>query len=210
MSIPRKILLVSAGLFHPPLFGRLWLDRFISRLENTHLRRGRSLEILRELDTGELQALVLYYHQESISTPALQALDAFVSAGGGVLAIHSATASFQGEPDYFKILGGRFTGHGPIEQFKVEPLHARDSIFGEIPAFSVTDELYLHELTGDICPHFVVRQGDDQIPIVWTRQHGKGQVCYLCPGHRTSSLRHSAVQAILERGLAWVCGTMVA
>ena len=41
-----------------------------------------------------------------------RAFDGFVRAGGGVLAIHSATASFKGSPAYFEVLGGRFVGQG--------------------------------------------------------------------------------------------------
>ncbi len=203
-----KVLLISAGIFHPPLLGRIQLGKLLARARGVELLRGRSLELLKEMDCTEIQALVLYYHQKSLSTAALDALDSFVSAGGGVLAIHSATASFKEMPDYCEILGGRFTGHGPIEQITIEAVHSRDEIFREIPSFTILDELYLHEFTGEVRPHFVVQQGEHQIPIVWTRQHGQGSVCYVGLGHRTKSMRLPSVQTILIRGLAWVCGAM--
>ena len=45
---------------------------------------------------------------------------------------------------YFKILGGRFIGHGKVENFEVTKV--RDDIFSGIDNFYLKDELYIHEL----------------------------------------------------------------
>ena len=160
-----KVLLISAGIFHPPLLARIELSKLLTGVRGIDLQRGRSLEWLKEMDSTEMQALVLYYHQKSLSTAALDSLDSFVNVGGGVLAIHSATASFKETQGYFKILGGRFTGHGPTERITVEAVHSGDEIFHRVPTFTVSDELYLHEFIGEVRPHFVVRQGEHQVPI---------------------------------------------
>ena len=205
MSESADVLLVSAGVVHPPLTGWVWLWRFLARLDEFRVRRVSSLEALPRMNMRRYRGLVLYYHHASISEAALGALDSFVSGGGGALAIHSATASFKEALRYFEILGGRFTGHGPVAAFDVRPASPTDEIFGGIPPFRVRDELYLHELVSDIDVHFLAEHEGEPVPVVWTHRHGKGRVCYACPGHRTESLQVPAMREILRRGLTWVC-----
>jgi hypothetical protein len=122
------------------------------------------------------------------------------------MAIHSATASFKETTDYFNILGGCFTGHGPVAPFKVQPARTMNEAFEGIPAFTVTDELYLHELQQDIRVQFTAKLEGEQVPVVWTHPYGLGRVCYACPGHRTATMRHPGYQEVIRRGIEWVCG----
>jgi type 1 glutamine amidotransferase len=151
------------------------------------------------------QGMVLYVHHETISPAALESLDSFVRQGGGLLAVHSASASFKQEERYFEILGGRFVEHGPVEPFQVQPTTAPDEIF-DVPAFSVTDELYRHEYDPGNRTHYFTIVDSEREPVVWTRRHGQGRVCYCALGHTADTVRHPNVQRILQRGLAWACG----
>ncbi len=198
----KSVLVVSGGIFHPPLAGRLALHQGLASVPGFKFQTAGSLESLPP-DLEQFSALVLYYHQKTISNSALAALDKFVSAGGGVLALHSATASFKQTPMYFKILGGRFIGHGPVETFSVlrKP---ESSVFDEVEEFKVHDELYLHEVEPDIEIHFTTMYQDQPVPVVWTRSWGRGRVCYAVPGHTASSMTVPALQKILRKGLVWV------
>jgi type 1 glutamine amidotransferase len=200
------VLLCSAGVFHPPLLGRFWLRRMLAKMPGISVLRIPSLEALPHLELGHFQGMILYYHQKTISAAALQALEDFLLGGGGVLAIHSATASFKDAPHYFEILGGRFTTHGPVAHFEVLRSQERDEIFGDLPGFANKDELYLHELQDDLRVHYYAVYQGERAPIVWTRAHGQGRVCYACPGHTAQTMRIPAYQAILRTGLQWVCG----
>jgi type 1 glutamine amidotransferase len=205
MKAGMDILLVSAGIFHPPWFGRYYLKRFLYSLSGFSYHVIGSLEGLPQLDLASFQAMVLYYHQATISPAALEAFEKYISSGGGALAIHSATASFKDSSDYFDILGGRFTGHGPVSTFEIKPAATREAVFAGIPAFKVADELYLHELRGEVQVQFYADYQGEQAPMVWTHPYGRGRVCYACPGHRSSSLRNPAYLQILSRALAWTC-----
>ncbi len=166
-------------------------------------RHVPSLERL-PADLDKYSALVLYYHHKTISDAALSRLEEFTAGGGGILAVHSATASFKDSPRYVEILGGRFTGHGPVESFEVRSRSY--TIFRGIEPFTIRDELYLHELQPGIDVHFTAVHGSSETPVVWTHLYKSGRVCYVEPGHITGSLKHPAVQEILRRGLSWVCG----
>ena len=197
----KKVLLVTDGIFHPTLLGRLALHNSLKRLDGFSFKHVSSLEKLpAELKT--FSAMVLHYHHNTISEKALGQLDNFVKNGGGILAIHAATASFKETMPYFKILGGRFIGHGAVEDFEVQRI--RDDIFGDVKNFVVKDELYIHELEPDIEVHFTAKLVGKDIPVVWTYRYGSGKVCYAVPGHTTGSMRNKTYQRLLQRGLLWV------
>ena len=198
----KTVLVAADGFFHPPLFARRALKSVLHQLEGFSFSAISSLEQLPE-NLGEFDALVVYLHHKTLSAAALEKLDSFVANGGGLLGIHSATASYKQTAHYFEILGGRFTGHGKVEPFTVAPLRRTD-VFHDIPAFEVVDELYFHETQPGIEVHFVTRQKDEEVPVVWTYAYGRGRVCYAVPGHRTATMNSAAYQTLLKQGVRWV------
>ena len=199
----KKVLLVTDGFVHPPLLAQKALHKALAELDRYEFLHIRSMEVL-PVNLNDFSALVIYIHHKEISEAALGVLDEFVANGGGILGVHSATASFQEQMHYFEILGGRFTGHGPVEDFEVKRTH--DDIFGEIGNFVVRDELYIHELQPGIKTHFTAKHEGEDVPVVWTYKYGDGRVCYAVPGHTTASMRNKTYQMLLQRGLTWVCG----
>jgi len=103
-------------------------------------------------------------------------------------------------------LGGRFSGHGPVEAFDIRPASAENEVWGGIEPFTVEDELYLHDLQPDIQVHFTAQYDGEAQPMVWTRTLGNGRVCYVCPGHHAETMKQPEMEEILKRGLKWVCG----
>jgi type 1 glutamine amidotransferase len=198
----KKVLLVTDGIFHPTMLGRVALHESLKQLKDFSFAHISSLEKLPN-DLASYSALVLHYHHKKISDSALGKLEGFVKNGGGILAIHAATASFKEKLPYFKILGGRFIGHGKVEPFEVTKVS--DDIFSDIENFIVKDELYIHELEPDIEVHFTTKHEGKNIPVVWTYQYGKGKVCYAVPGHTTGTMQNKTYQQLLQRGLIWVC-----
>jgi type 1 glutamine amidotransferase len=197
----KNVLLVSDGIFHPPFLGRMVLHKTLKQTDDFTFRHVSSLEKLPS-DVDSFSAFVLDYHHKTISDSALKQLDDFVRNGGGILAIHAATASFKQSMPYFKILGGRFIGHGKVERLTVESL--KGEIFGSSGDFFVRDELYIHELEPGIEVHFTAKHEGKDVPVVWTYQHGNGKVCYAVPGHTSATMSNPTYQKILQRGLKWV------
>ena len=199
-----EILYVSDGFFHPPWGARRAVRQVLLVVPDVRLAQLRSLNDLARLDVGRFAALVLYFHHKEITPHALEQLERFVQNGGGVLAIHSATASFKSRPRYFELLGGRFIGHGPVEPFTIRPSATVAPLFAGLKPFTVNDELYLHELQPGIQVQFEADYQGKAQPMVWTYQVGRGRVCYLTPGHRSATMRQPEMQELVRRGLQWV------
>jgi type 1 glutamine amidotransferase len=183
--------------------GRAALHRFLRQMDGFSFEHINSLEKL-SADLEQFSAIVLHYHHKAVSPIALARLDGFAHNGGGILAIHAATASFKETLPYFDILGGRFIGHAQVETFEVRKV--KDEIFTDIGDFVVKDELYLHELKPGIEVHFVTCHAGQDVPVVWIYRYGKGKVCYAVPGHTSGSMHNKMYQRVLQRGLEWVAG----
>ena len=200
-----RILLASSGLVHPSWLARRRLKHSLQTMPGYVFQQVTSLQVLPQLDMFSFKAIVLYFHLQAISASALDCLAELVRRGGGVLAIHSATASFKQEPRYFEILGGRFRTHGAIQAFTVRQTISSDDVFGHVGSFQIRDELYIHELAQEMTVHFEAMHAGTPVPVVWTRRYGAGRVCYAMPGHTAETMQHPMVHQILQRGLVWVC-----
>jgi type 1 glutamine amidotransferase len=198
----KKILLVSQGLFHPPLRARKLLRKVLEELQVFSFNSVNSMELLPQ-DLESYAAMVIYLHHKKISKNALNCFDSFVKNGGGVLGVHTATASFKQQRQYFEFMGGRFTGHGPIQKFEINPA-PESTVFQDIGAFSIKDELYIHDFQPGITPHFVTMHTGQRVPVVWTYRYGEGRVCYASPGHLSRTFKNKDYAKVLQQGLLWV------
>lgn len=201
----KRILLISTGIIHPTILAQRRLRRIIGEVPGIELKRLKTVEAIASMDLAYFDGIVTYFHRQTISPAALTALDAYVKAGGGLLGIHAATASFKGEPDYFSIIGGKFTGHGSSRE-KIEAVQKSAAIFDEMKSFTVQDELYVHEMTQPVDVHFFTQKEGICHPLVWTRRHGQGRIAYVMFGHRASVFQCGEVGAIIRRAFSWIAG----
>lgn len=201
--LEKTILLIATGILHPPILAVRRLASIV-KAQAKHAWMVPSVESLPRIDLAGVAALVLYFHRKTISEAALDALDNFVSSGGGVLAVHSASASFKQCSRYFKILGGRFVGHGRVASFEARPVAGSSKPFTGMDGFRIRDEVYLHETEPGIRVHFETTYQGGHLPVVWTYRYGAGRVCYAMPGHGSGAFKNPGYQKILTRGLGWV------
>ncbi len=197
----KKILVLSAGWIHPGLACRFNLKKLLNQAKEYRFTYSSTLNDLTLLP--DYDAVVLYFHRKDISESQLGALEEFANRGGGILALHAASASFKQNDGYFKLIGGRFNYHGPITSFEVNNEDKQGGIFAGISDFEVTDELYIHDLSDDIKVSFSTGVGDRKEPVVWTRESGKGKIAYCSLGHRADVLKNPQFREIVLRCLKW-------
>lgn len=154
----------------------------------------------------------------------LQALLAWVEAGGGFVAIHSGTDSFrtgdaETPSDFIAMVGGEFRGHGP--QFRgtlkvVSPGHPIAA--GQAEAWRVMEEWYLFRHLNADTMHVLavldpgrVRNADERydlpdIPMIWCSNHGSGRVYVNGMGHREDVWDSGEFQNWMVNGIHWAGG----
>jgi type 1 glutamine amidotransferase len=200
----KRILVVSTGLVHPTITAQRRLKAIIRGTGLADIVTVCRVEGLVRLAGGGFDGVVLYFHRRRISQEALAALDRFVAGGGGLLAIHGASASFKKTPRYFDILGGRFTGHGDIEPYTVSRADDADPAFRVTEPFAVTDELYIHRYRDDVAVRYATAAVHGPEPVVWTHSYGKGRVCYVSLGHEAAVFTIEAVKTIITDALSYI------
>jgi type 1 glutamine amidotransferase len=137
-----------------------------------------------------------------------------------ILAIHSATDSCYGWPEYGRIVGARFDGHPwtqDVELDVVEPEHPATSHLGA--SWRWHDEVYrFRDLRADA--RVLLRVPDEQLdmdapgasrpkfgfPLAWCFMEGDGRVSSTSLGHFPAAWESPAYLRHLAGSLAWALG----
>ncbi len=231
---------VAAGKYHDIDFARLELLKLLA--EHPRIRTTVACDYR---DTDRLAAcrfLVTYTCDLMPSEKAAEAIRAWLEAGGHWLALHGTNAILrftdegvntpEERPDVMELLGTQFKAHPPIGAYRVEIADRQHELTRGLDDFDVVDELYLSRTTAPICTlmhtrftgeatGFVDRDWTDAVvPILYTRDVGKGQVVYNtlghCRGHydlpgmedfwphpERCAWNYPVYYELLRRGIAW-------
>lgn len=128
----------------------------------------------------------------------------FVTGGAGFLNLHNALGLYPENGPYLRLAGGRYTGHGPLERFRVEVADAEHPITHGVEPFSVADEQHAPEHDGKV--HLLLRARSDDGKVTtagWAYEPGRGRLCHLAPGHTREALLRPMYQRLLTNAVLW-------
>jgi type 1 glutamine amidotransferase len=150
--------------------------------------------------------IVLSYTTRGRLTPEQEkGLTEFVAGGKGFVGIHSATDSFRDSDAYWKMVGGRFAGHGH-GMFKVKITGKSHPIVKDLEDFEITDETYVHVFHPESKLIVLTRRGTDGEPSAWVQYYDKGRVFVTGLGHGASAWENPAFQKLITRAMNWAAG----
>lgn len=165
-----------------------------------------SLDALSPEGLSGYHALLVYANHPTIGRAQEQALLAFVRAGGGLVAVHSASACFANSPAWVELVGARFERHGS-GTFGTERTAPGHPLLQGFAGFTSWDETYVH--TRHNPDRTVLEERVDDAgrePWSWVRQAGAGRVFYTAWGHDQRTWGHAGFQDLLCRGIRWAAG----
>lgn len=126
----------------------------------------------------------------------------FVRAGGGLVAVHSGTASYKDVPGVRTMLGGVFDQHPPPCQVTVEAAAGHPLVAGVPETFTIHDEHYQMIMDDGSAEVFLRTRSEHGVqPAGWTRREGEGRVVVLTPGHFPVVWLHPAMQRLIANAL---------
>ncbi len=159
-------------------------------------------------ETIKEYTLVLFYGSGGNFTDPLQeqGLDTFVNGGGALAGVH-ATDAFKKSDVYWKLLGGRFIGHGG-GKFTMRIQDRKHPITAPLVDFEISDETYRDRYHPEAKLHFLAKidRGKEQQSMVWVQQHGKGRIFNTTLGHGKAAWTNPHFQRLVVRGLYWAAG----
>jgi len=152
--------------------------------------------------------LVLFYGSGGDFADAAQeqGLEQFVKAGGALAGVH-ATDAFKKSDVYWKLFGGRFSGHGG-GTFTIRIEDKKHPITAPMQDFEINDETYRNNYHPDFKLQSLGRidRDKEQQSMIWVQQYGKGLIFNTTLGHGKAAWDNPAFQRLVVRGLYWAAG----
>lgn len=165
------------------------------------------LDDLKSQGINKYDVVLFYGSGGNFTDPAQeQGLEQFVKAGGGLAGVH-ATDAFKQSDVYWRLLGGRFIGHGG-GKFTIRIMDKKHPITAPMKDFEIQDETYRDRYHPDFKLHSLGRidRGQEQQSMIWVQPYGKGRVFNTTLGHGKQAFDNPQLQRLVVRGLYWAAG----
>ena len=194
---------VAAGKYHDIASARLEILKLLA--EHPEIRTTVACNYSNTERLDECSFLVSYCCDLMPTPEELSSINKWLLAGGKWLALHGTNSILKftpdgvdtpdERPDVMEILGTQFKAHPPIAPFMVEVVNNTHELSAGIDDFEVKDELYLSDTTADIdilmqttfegeATGFTKSEWPETtVPLLYTRDVGKGRVVYNALGH---------------------------
>jgi type 1 glutamine amidotransferase len=175
------------------------------------LLKEKELPELAKVKRGDYDVL-LFYGGPQTKEDQERAIENFVDDGGGVVALHHASAN--SSKSWIQLIGGRFTGHPPISDVEVILVDEQHPITKGIAGkFKIFDEAYRHQMAKvKVTPLAKLKERpgdkkpDPNLDILWTREVGKGRVVYNALGHGKEAWTNPNWQKMVIQSIYWAAG----
>ncbi len=138
-------------------------------------------------------------------------LTAFVRDGGGLLAMHATSISFDDWPEWGDLVGGAWqwgvSSHPPLGPVSARVVGDHPVVAGLPAVVDLCDEVYGDlSLAEDIEVLAVARRSDDDDdqPVVWAHRFGDGRVVYDGFGHDVTSIEQPHHARLVRQALTWI------
>lgn len=210
-----KMLILLGGLHHDfDGFARTMKSLF--EANNWSVEATYDLDVLTRLDKTDYQVVLSYTclakntpeqekpTLERLTDEQVHGLASWVQQGGGLLAVHCATAMGESNPELARLLGGRFISHPAPFTFTISPNSDGHPITNSVPAFEVYDEFYIERCEPSAAIHMSGEYEGATCPMVWSRLEGTGRVAHVAPGHFPEVWNHLHYQRLLIQAVHWL------
>lgn len=170
-------------------------------------------------DLTEVDVVLDYLTDSTLSTSQMNSLLRFVHSGGGYLPVHCAAdltsipptdseshVSKREEPiaELRELIGGRFLTHPETCEFEVT-VESDHPVTNNVDDFCVYDEPYQVEWDDSIT--VLARMNHPTLepyPVLWVTSYGSGRVCYCSLGHTDEALTHESVRRLVQNAVSWL------
>ncbi len=129
----------------------------------------------------------------------------WVHDGGSFLNLHNSMGLYPASGGYLELVGGAYTGHGPLERFRVEVVDREHPVTRGVSDFSVADEQHTPVYDKNKVHLLLQNRSDDGTVAAagWAYEPGKGRLCHLANGHTREALSHPMYQRLMKNAINW-------
>lgn len=196
---------VGGAQFHDPVKLPVMLKDVLEKTGDFEITITEDRDQFKAENINNYDLVMIYTTGGDLTPEQEQGLVQFVENGKGLVGIHSATDSFKNSDAYWKMLGGRFTGHGS-GTFPVKITGKSHVIVKGMDGFEITDETYMHDFHPESNLIVLMRRADDGEAASWVQYYGKGRVFVTGLGHAEPAWSNPAFQQMILNALLWANG----
>lgn len=146
------------------------------------------------LKENKIDAVIFANTTGDLPLPDKEGFIAWIKEGHAFLGMHSASDTFHGYPEFIKMIGGEFDGHGaqvPAELIRADASHPATQTQPD-PWNIAQEEMYLiknHDRSALRALWFMRHHPNKKdvagyFPVSWCKKFGNGRVFYTSLGHR--------------------------
>jgi type 1 glutamine amidotransferase len=165
---------------------------------------------------ASLSLIVPVWTMGSITHQQLDSVVKAVQGGVGIAGCHGGMGdSFRDATEWQFMVGGQWVAHpgNDTVRYMVNITDRSHPLTRDIADFEVTSEQYYMHIDPAIKvlattrfpladgPH--VGNGPVDMPVVWTKQYGRGKVFYNSLGHHAATIAAEPALTLMRRGFAW-------
>ncbi|MEJ7588501.1 MAG: PVC-type heme-binding CxxCH protein, partial [Ferruginibacter sp.] len=161
---------------------------------------------LNDENLANYDGLLLYANYDSITKGQEKALLNYVRSGKGFIPLHCASWCFRNSAEVVEMIGGQFKSHR-YDSFPAVIIQPDHPVMKNVPAFSTTDETYVHDkLSKNIQVLSERVEGGQHEPYTWVRTYGDGRVFYTAYGHDETTFTNPGFLTLVKNGILWAVG----
>jgi type 1 glutamine amidotransferase len=217
---PVRVLLITGGhgFDREPFYA--FMKSLPDNITVTEARHPDALAMFRPGNRSSYDVVLLYDMPEAISEQEKKDFTDCLEAGKGLVVWHHAYCSYQGWPEYQKIIGGRYhqepwTDNQGVEhtastykhdvQFHVKVADPEHPVTKGIEDFDILDETYGG---GSVNPgvHVLLTTNEPgSMPsVAWTNRYGESKIVTILLGHDNHAWTNPDFVKLLTQAIIWV------
>lgn len=182
------------------------MNPVLEKMGDFEVTVAKGFEAIQAENIKAFDVVLFYGSGGNINEAQEQGLATFVESGGGMVGVHATDASKKSGV-YWRLIGGRFTGHGG-GNFMVRIEKTKHPITEGMEDFEISDETYRNEYHPKFKLNSLVHmdRGDEQQSMAWVLDIGKGRMFNTTLGHGDRAFSNPHFQRLVVRGLYWSAG----
>jgi type 1 glutamine amidotransferase len=213
-----KVLVVTGGHGFPKEpFLQVFKDN--PAITFTHAEHSKgTADVYDRADLAGYDVVLLYDMPRTLTAAQKSAFLALLDRGTGLVVTHHALASYQGWPDYERIIGGRYiekpakgveptdtpSGFQHDEDVPVVVGAKRHPVAAGLANFTIHDEIYWgYRVGADVTPLLTTTHPKSGNPLAWVRTERKSRVVYLLLGHDAAAYANPNYRRLIANAIQW-------
>ena len=177
--------------------------------QGIHLNYTTDLNTLTPGYLGLFDGIIIHAAPEQLTSNQEAALLQFIEGGKGLLAIHHASAAFQQNPSYSRLIGAQYASEEPdtLSPYLSGTAHP---VTAGLPPFATPDILIRHTFPNPDRNILMEQPGaGNPEPVTWTRTQGDGRIVYTSLGGSDDTWSQRTFFTLLQQAILWTAGQQV-